>query len=201
MNDQNKTTFLGMVQLIYFFFQAVDGIRVGHVTGVQTCALPIYAGQVRVRLQDLEVEVVGGQLQVRGGRVIGDLPAGLIPLSGGRASEYLQAERIEFTRERGLLVEAALALPGTDQIRMSGEAHLTLAGVYGYLEASGRPGEPLLRIGGEPVALQVERAGVRLPQGDLDLVSRVELFGFESPCDEVYADINEDGVWERSEER
>src|SRR5207253_5180018 len=25
----------------YFFFQAEDGIRVGHVTGVQTCALPI----------------------------------------------------------------------------------------------------------------------------------------------------------------
>src|SRR5437660_5929086 len=28
-----------------FFFQAEDGIRDGHVTGVQTCALPIYAGQ------------------------------------------------------------------------------------------------------------------------------------------------------------
>src|SRR5439155_9214156 len=26
----------------HFFFQAEDGIRVGHVTGVQTCALPIY---------------------------------------------------------------------------------------------------------------------------------------------------------------
>src|SRR5690625_4545440 len=26
-----------------FFFQAEDGIRDGHVTGVQTCALPIYA--------------------------------------------------------------------------------------------------------------------------------------------------------------
>src|SRR5439155_18457963 len=26
----------------YFFFQAEDGIRGGHVTGVQTCALPIY---------------------------------------------------------------------------------------------------------------------------------------------------------------
>src|SRR5690625_6488023 len=25
-----------------FFFQAEDGIRAGHVTGVQTCALPIY---------------------------------------------------------------------------------------------------------------------------------------------------------------
>src|SRR5690625_7915822 len=26
-----------------FFFQAEDGIRYGHVTGVQTCALPIFA--------------------------------------------------------------------------------------------------------------------------------------------------------------
>src|SRR5439155_5201416 len=28
--------------LFFFFFQAEDGIRDGHVTGVQTCALPIY---------------------------------------------------------------------------------------------------------------------------------------------------------------
>src|SRR5690625_4717737 len=28
----------------FFFFQAEDGIRDGHVTGVQTCALPIYPG-------------------------------------------------------------------------------------------------------------------------------------------------------------
>src|SRR5690625_6772757 len=26
---------------LHFFFQAEDGIRSGHVTGVQTCALPI----------------------------------------------------------------------------------------------------------------------------------------------------------------
>src|SRR5439155_3692794 len=26
---------------LFFFFQAEDGIRDGHVTGVQTCALPI----------------------------------------------------------------------------------------------------------------------------------------------------------------
>src|SRR5215510_4788495 len=26
----------------FFFFQAEDGIRDGHMTGVQTCALPIY---------------------------------------------------------------------------------------------------------------------------------------------------------------
>src|SRR5207253_7892151 len=29
----------------YFFFQAEDGIRDGHVTGVQTCALPIFVGR------------------------------------------------------------------------------------------------------------------------------------------------------------
>src|SRR5215510_16418894 len=28
--------------MFVFFFQAEDGIRDGHVTGVQTCALPIY---------------------------------------------------------------------------------------------------------------------------------------------------------------
>src|SRR6266702_7810446 len=30
-----------LVYLCFFFFQAEDGIRDGHVTGVQTCALPI----------------------------------------------------------------------------------------------------------------------------------------------------------------
>src|SRR5207253_6607330 len=32
------------VLYIFFFFQAEDGIRDGHVTGVQTCALPICYG-------------------------------------------------------------------------------------------------------------------------------------------------------------
>src|SRR5690625_6364670 len=31
--------------MIVFFFQAEDGIRDGHVTGVQTCALPISRGR------------------------------------------------------------------------------------------------------------------------------------------------------------
>src|SRR5690625_7837393 len=33
-------SFVGILSF-YFFFQAEDGIRDGHVTGVQTCALPI----------------------------------------------------------------------------------------------------------------------------------------------------------------
>src|SRR5439155_3973930 len=35
---------------LFFFFQAEDGIRDGHVTGVQTCALPISFGQIHVLL-------------------------------------------------------------------------------------------------------------------------------------------------------
>src|SRR6266702_6718427 len=31
-----------ILSIHFFFFQAKDGIRDGHVTGVQTCALPIY---------------------------------------------------------------------------------------------------------------------------------------------------------------
>src|SRR5437870_12955526 len=35
---------------MFFFFQAEDGIRDGHVTGVQTCALPI-CGDFEARLK------------------------------------------------------------------------------------------------------------------------------------------------------
>src|SRR5690606_39434890 len=34
------------VFILFFFFQAEDGIRDFHVTGVQTCALPIYPGKL-----------------------------------------------------------------------------------------------------------------------------------------------------------
>src|SRR5690606_39636844 len=34
-----------LVESFLFFFQAEDGIRDFHVTGVQTCALPIYLDQ------------------------------------------------------------------------------------------------------------------------------------------------------------
>src|SRR5690606_8291559 len=54
--------------VVYFFFQAEDGIRDFHVTGVQTCALPIFGDLVEhhpvdrdLRLQDL-LEVPGDRL-------------------------------------------------------------------------------------------------------------------------------------------
>src|SRR5436309_5530429 len=48
----------------FFFFQAEDGIRDFHVTGVQTCALPIY-GVIRVR--DLAPEQTAGLVYTRDG--------------------------------------------------------------------------------------------------------------------------------------
>src|SRR5690625_7306084 len=40
---------------MYFFFQAEDGIRNGHVTGVQTCALPILDAALSALAGVLEV--------------------------------------------------------------------------------------------------------------------------------------------------
>src|SRR5690625_7401187 len=51
---------------MYFFFQAEDGIRDGHVTGVQTCALPIY-----VELDRDQSNYLGNVLRLgAGGRVL-----------------------------------------------------------------------------------------------------------------------------------
>src|SRR5207253_5664398 len=44
-----------------FFFQAEDGIRDGHVTGVQTCALPI-SGEMAARIR-LKTLALLGQLR------------------------------------------------------------------------------------------------------------------------------------------
>src|SRR5690606_40496613 len=44
----------------FFFFQAEDGIRDFHVTGVQTCALPIYvARRIVDKADDPDVHLIG----------------------------------------------------------------------------------------------------------------------------------------------
>src|SRR5689334_8977169 len=47
---------------LYFFFQAEDGIRDGTVTGVQTCALPIYLDSLQ-ELAELEIRAENMQTQ------------------------------------------------------------------------------------------------------------------------------------------
>src|SRR5690606_39818900 len=52
-----------------FFFQAKDGIRAFHVTGVQTCALPIYCFQIRSFLLENSA-YLSVNMQARGGGVL-----------------------------------------------------------------------------------------------------------------------------------
>src|SRR5690625_1853280 len=47
-----------------FFFQAEDGIRDGHVTGVQTCALPICVEPMGGDVNNLLPQMVGSYLPV-----------------------------------------------------------------------------------------------------------------------------------------
>src|SRR5205807_5578548 len=50
----------------FFFFQAEDGIRDYKVTGVQTCALPIFDGLFRAGFADPYGAAVVAELQRRG---------------------------------------------------------------------------------------------------------------------------------------
>src|SRR5690606_40778048 len=47
-----------------FFFQAEDGIRDFHVTGVQTCALPIFDGRPRDAVDRLRAVAAGDDAMV-----------------------------------------------------------------------------------------------------------------------------------------
>src|SRR5437870_11988090 len=62
------------VFFVFFFFQAEDGIRDGHVTGVQTCALPIFEWQTLVSQPPLQrskclpfepIERISGRMALR----------------------------------------------------------------------------------------------------------------------------------------
>src|SRR5207253_3739624 len=46
----------------FFFFQAEDGIRDGHVTGVQTCALPIFVSEYVDETYARSVKALHGHL-------------------------------------------------------------------------------------------------------------------------------------------
>ena len=78
---------------LFFFFQAEDGIRDRNVTGVQTCALPIY------RLKDLYTRTINNS----GTAVFKGLSTGVwtVTMSGGGQST---TRTVEITADRKSVV-------------------------------------------------------------------------------------------------
>src|SRR5690625_8015616 len=75
-----------------FFFQAEDGIRDGHVTGVQTCALPIlFRNGEPFEQGRMELEQIIGRLDHRAADRVTESMAAMEPFDllvvGGRSEE------------------------------------------------------------------------------------------------------------------
>src|SRR2546430_4894085 len=80
--------------MFFFFFQAEDGIRDLTVTGVQTCALPIYPIQA-VPDAAPEVQVVSPA----GDREL--VPDGSLPLEGTARDDYgVHSVQLQYAGER-----------------------------------------------------------------------------------------------------
>src|SRR5439155_324819 len=97
----------------FFFFQAEDGIRDGHVTEVQTCALPIYrrpgarAAERRCRAArgpDRAGPGAGAHLHVaeNGGADGRGVQEPAITTLGGESSAFLSAGSVDITPDRPL---------------------------------------------------------------------------------------------------
>src|SRR5260370_30587686 len=84
----------------FFFFQAEDGIRDSSVTGVQTCALPIFLDDVREHFQNYRL-VLWVESQIWIFPVAENAqPAKLIPLNFNILSSVLLVALAHFQRRQ-----------------------------------------------------------------------------------------------------
>src|SRR5690606_39459867 len=85
---------VSLVFFLFFFFQAEDGIRDFHVTGVQTCALPIYQSA-------LQGSAKGSGYSRNGGRKIQTIRPGsaMVRFTKGSSSHPIEIGRAS-CRER-----------------------------------------------------------------------------------------------------
>src|SRR5690606_36329468 len=121
-----------------FFFQAEDGIRDFHVTGVQTCALPIYgAAPPGQAVHELEIEPSTSQ------ELRAELPA---PLGAEAREVRLALGEGRDTTEGAVSARAITPVPGR-------EVHL-------------RAVRQLLPVG-DVIALEMQGAALRDPPGQI----------------------------------
>src|SRR6266511_4135780 len=106
---------LFLILFLFFFFQAEDGIRDFHVTGVQTCALPIsiQVGDLADALLELAATDYAGLLHVAGAYRLSRHEFAEL-LTGGqvRAASLADASEVR-PRDCSLSIERAEALLGT----------------------------------------------------------------------------------------
>src|SRR5690606_40085147 len=98
---------------LFFFFQAEDGIRDFHVTGVQTCALPIFRRTIPAQSLLTSVEVATSSKSIV-------MPASSWPRSDPAAALRTAAEDTAF-----------FPLAGSEIGRASGRERVWSAGVGG----------------------------------------------------------------------
>src|SRR6266508_5255443 len=89
--------------MLLFFFQAEDGIRAGHVTGVQTCALPISITGPSGCGKSTLLGVIGG---------LAVPTAGVVRIGGEEVSSLPDRRRSDFRRTHvGFVYQADNLLP------------------------------------------------------------------------------------------
>src|SRR5882762_10952007 len=148
--------------IFFFFFQAEDGIRDSSVTGVQTCALPIYIGRV---VEAAEATFVDGG-------IIGPPPvpgvSSRIYLSGGSARDVaavfagsnLEAIPLDSTAGAASAVKACYAAwtKGATALLAAIRALATHEGVEAALLEEWRRSQPELPKRSEVVTAQARKA-------------------------------------------
>src|SRR5690625_4062927 len=80
-----------MFYQLFFFFQAEDGIRDGHVTGVQTCALPISEGIILTPLNITNIIMQNSYIIILAIGMMLVIIAGEIDLSVGSVAAFIGA--------------------------------------------------------------------------------------------------------------
>src|SRR5690606_39423679 len=121
--------------LLFFFFQAEDGIRDFHVTGVQTCALPISLAGEDFAIPAIMMLGIGGTIVLRGplGKAIArriegmdapevDVEPVLQELDEVRARMLELEERMDFTERLLAREREAVALPPAGERRRPDDA-------------------------------------------------------------------------------
>src|SRR5690606_9895016 len=111
---------LDSINFFFFFFQAEDGIRDFHVTGVQTCALPIYLADIENNEYVKQVKEYAANENAEVVVICAKIEAEIAELDGEEKKLFLEELGIE---ESGLdqLIKVAYKLLGLATFFTAGE--------------------------------------------------------------------------------